>query len=115
VLLDTLIVDRDRLAAETGWHAEPEGLCKGDVCVPAPDATRTDGQLDARAIARRLAMPLVADEARGVWALGPSTLGGRALQTARAPELTLPDRLGEAFSLSSMLGRKLVMVAWASW
>jgi hypothetical protein len=115
VLLDALTIDPDRLTAETGWQAKPEGLCKGDLCVPAADATQADGRLDARTIARQLGMPLVADEARRIWALGPSTLGGRALQTADAPDLVLPDRNGEAFSLSSMLGRKVVMVAWASW
>jgi hypothetical protein len=115
VLLDSLVVDPDRLASETGWHAKPEGLCKGDMCVPAPDATHADGGLDAEVVARRLAMPLVHDEGRGIWALGPSTLGGHALLTAEAPDLTLPDRQGDAFSLASLLGRRIVMVAWASW
>jgi hypothetical protein len=115
VLVDSLIVDPDRLASETGWRAKPEGLCKGDICVPAPDAVRSDGLLDAEVVARRLGMPLVRDETRGLWALGPSTIGGRALQTADAPELTLPDRSGDAFSLASLLGRRVVMVAWASW
>ena len=115
MLLDSLTVDPARLAAETGWQAKPEGLCKGELCVPAPDAARDDGSLDPTVLARRLGMPLVADERRGRWALGPSTIGGRALQTAQAPELVLPDRDGSPFSLASLRGRKIVMVAWASW
>jgi len=40
-------------------------------------------------------MPLVSDGARGIWALGPETaVTGRALTTAVAPELELPDADG---------------------
>jgi cytochrome oxidase Cu insertion factor (SCO1/SenC/PrrC family) len=59
-------------------------------------------------------MPLVHDEAHGLWALGPES-GGRALTTAVVPEITLPDRNGNAFSLSSLRGQKVLLVAWASW
>jgi peroxiredoxin len=40
---------------------------------------------------------------------------GRALTTAEAPEFTLPDANGLPFTLSSLRGQKVVMVAWASW
>ena len=49
-----------------------------------------------------------------VWALGPES-GGRALTTAVAPELELPDLDGNPFKLSAMHGRKVLLVAWASW
>ena len=53
---------------------KPEGACKGDVCVPLPDAARRpDGCLDVTVLAERLGMPLVSDDAHGVWALGPET------------------------------------------
>jgi hypothetical protein len=61
-------------------------------------------------------MPLVADDAHQVWALGPETVvTGRALTSAVAPELTLPDASGAAFELSSLRGQKVLLVAWASW
>ena len=41
--------------------------------------------------------------------------GGRALTTAEAPDLVLPDRHGRPFALSSLRGRKVLLVAWASW
>jgi cytochrome oxidase Cu insertion factor (SCO1/SenC/PrrC family) len=59
-------------------------------------------------------MPLVHDEAHGLWALGPES-GGRALTTAVVPDITLPDRNGNPFSLSSLRGQKVLLVAWASW
>ncbi|GAC1324442.1 MAG: hypothetical protein NVSMB16_17060 [Acidimicrobiales bacterium] len=60
-------------------------------------------------------MPLVADGVHGIWALGPATVSGRALDTAVAPPLTLPDAGGKPFVLSSLRGRKVLLVAWASW
>jgi hypothetical protein len=75
-----------------------------------------DGRLDANVLSERLGMPLVADAEHGVWALGPDTAGsGRVLTTARAPELELPDADGNPFKLSSLLGKKVVLIAWASW
>ncbi|MEA3019919.1 MAG: Redoxin, partial [Actinomycetota bacterium] len=35
--------------------------------------------------------------------------------TAEAPELTLPDLDGNPFSLSTLHGQKVLLVAWASW
>jgi hypothetical protein len=114
VILTELAVDPADFAARTGWEAKPQGLCKGEACVPAPGAVRDDGRLDVEVVARRLGMPLVHDEARGLWAVGPES-GGHALTTAQLPELSLPDRSGEAFHFSSLVGRKAIIVAWASW
>jgi hypothetical protein len=66
-------------------------------------------------LAQRLGMAVVRDEAAGLWAIGPETLTGRTLLDARAPNLTLPDWRGGEYSLSSSRGRKVIMVAWASW
>jgi hypothetical protein len=73
-----------------------------------------DGGLDVRVLAARLGMPLVEDGAHGLWCLGPEA-GGRALSSAVAPELTLPDIHDTEFRLSSLRGRKVLLVAWASW
>ena len=63
--------------------------------------------------AERLGMALVPDEEHHVWALGPESIGGRALVTAQAPELVLNDLDGKEFRLSSLRGQKVVLVAWA--
>jgi hypothetical protein len=116
MLLDAPVVDPDELAQRTGWAIKPEGACLGDVCVPLPAEVRLDGgMLDAAGLAARLGAPLVHDEAHDVWALGPATVTGRSLTTAQAPELELPDLDGNPFSLSSLRGRKVLLVAWASW
>jgi hypothetical protein len=117
MLLDRLEVDPVTFTRRTGWEIRPEGACKGEVCVPLPAAARSgDGSLDVRVVAERLGMPMVGDEAHHLWALGPETaVTGRALTTAMAPDLTLPDVDGRPFELSSLRGQKVVLVAWASW
>jgi len=46
--------------------------------------------------------------------LGPESFG-HSLTTAEAPDLELPDVNGEPWTLEAMAGRKVLLVAWASW
>ena len=94
MILQTLAdVTVDQFTDHTGWHPTQEGLCQGDVCVPAAGSLRADGTVDVEIAAQRLGMPLVHDEAHQLWALGPATMGGRSLATAAAadPELRTHD------------------------
>ncbi len=103
------------LARCTGWEARPEGLCRGPVCVPLPPEARpAPDTVDLTAVADRLGMALVPDPEAEVWALGPES-GGQALTSATAPDLTLPDVEGNPFELASLHGRKVLLIAWASW
>jgi hypothetical protein len=112
MILESLAVDPSDLAARTGWEAKPEGLCKGDRCVPIPGGTGST--IDAMVLSERLGMPLLQDEVTGRWVLGPEG-GGRALTTAVAPQLELPNLDGNPFNLATLHGRKVLLVAWASW
>jgi len=107
VILQQLDIDPDRFEMETGWAIKTEGACKGDVCVPLANRD------DVADIAGRLGMALVHDADDGLYALGPESLGGRALLSAEAPELVLDDIDGNEFRLSSLRGQKVVLVAWA--
>jgi peroxiredoxin len=117
VILHDLTVDEHDFEVRTGWAVKPEGACKAEVCVPLPGEVRlADVRLDVTVLAERLGMPIVADEAHGVWALGPETaVTGHILTSAVAPELELPDAAGTPFKLSSLRGQKVVLVSWASW
>lgn len=112
MILETFQLDSGELERRTGWAIKPEGACKGDRCVPL--SASMDGHADVQALAERLHMPLIHDAASGLWCLGPEA-GGRALTSVHAPELTLPDVDGQAWRLSSLRGRKVLLVAWASW
>jgi len=114
MLLTSLDMTTDAFEAATGWAAKPEGMCKGDMCVPVPGALDAAGALDIAAVTDRLGMALVADDDAGVWGLGPES-GARALTTAVVPDIELPDIDGNPFNLSAMHGRKVLLVAWASW
>jgi hypothetical protein len=115
VITAGLLVSAEELQSRTGWAIKPQGACKGEVCVPLQADLLWNDKVDLHAFAERLGMPLVHDAGHGLWALGPESLGGRALTTAVAPELVLPDLDGRPFALSSLRGRKVVLTAWASW
>jgi hypothetical protein len=114
MILDRLSLSADEFAFGTGWKLEPRGACFGEMCVPlAPGAIGSADRVDLEPVAQRLGMALVADPSEGLWALGPATVSGRALASAKAPELTLQTFDGEEFRLSSLLGQRVVMVAWS--
>lgn len=117
MILTSLSISPADFATHTGWHIKPHGACKDDACVPLPATVKTsDQQLDVRVLAERLGMPLVQDLNNPLWALGPETgINGRALASAQAPELVLPDVHGNEFRLSNLLGQKVLLVTWASW
>lgn len=111
-----LLTDRRVTATElerrTGWALKPEGLCKGDVCIPVSERI-ADDVLDVELLAALLRAPLVHDERHNLWCVGPQA--GRALESAEAAALVLPDLDGEPFALSSLRGHKVFLLAWASW
>ncbi len=107
MILDHAPMDAATFATATGWEIKPQGACLGDICVPLPE-----GPFDALATAERLGMAVV-ETPEGPWALGPASVGGRALVSAVAPDLCLPDLAGNEFRLSSLRGQKVLLVAWS--
>ena len=112
MIFRSAVVTADELARVTGWRVKPEGLCREDRCVPF--LARDAHGVTLEAVATALGSPLVHDARHGLWALGAES-GGHALATATAPELELPDVDGRPFRLASLRGRKVLLVAWASW
>ena len=118
MVLDELVLSPDDLLRVTGWEIKPEGACKGDICVPLPGpeagVNGTGGRIDVRRFADHMGMPLVTDDEHGVSALGPRA-GGRVLADVALPEIVLPDFDGDPFDVAGLRGRKVLLVAWASW
>lgn len=106
VIVDQVDIGADEFEAASGWEIKPEGACRGEVCVPLGD-----GGFDLLAVAERLGMAVVSEP--GVWAVGPETLGGRALTTADASDFHLPDLDGNEWRIDSLRGEKVVVVSWA--
>jgi len=115
--------DRVRLApgaveATLGWVLKPEGLCRGDTCIPVrPEhgLTHPDG-VDLAALAALLDRPLALDTDERVAALGTSAAErGARIRSLDAPDFTLPDLDGRTHSLGEYRNRKVLLLAWASW
>ena len=116
MIVDSPSIPAAILEQQTGWALKAEGACRGAICVPFPAQGPPEGPMvSVDALADHLGMGLVHDERHGLWALGPSTVSGRALESAEAPDFTLPDLNGRPFRFSSLRGQKVVLVAWASW
>ena len=111
MLLRSLRVRRSELEAGTGWLLKPEGACQGEMCIPLPHPT--GDPVDVVWFAKQIGMPLAAAPEFGLWALGPASIRSRALASAQAPDLRLPDLDGMEFRLSSLRGHKVLLYAWA--
>lgn len=114
MILDSLEVNLEEFENRTGWELQERGACKGDICIELLPETKRDGYVDVALVAKQLGMPVVHDKKHGLFGLGPAS-GGRALTTAVAPPLVLPDFEGNPFELRSLIGQKVLLVAWASW
>jgi hypothetical protein len=119
---DALWVKSAELSHTIGWELKPEGLCRGPVCVPIPRGREADF-LDERgerfniaAFARLRGQPVVSDPTGQAWAFGDAVPERRASASSlAAPDFTLPDSEGNPHSLSDYRGRKVLLLAWASW
>ncbi|MBV9869844.1 MAG: TlpA family protein disulfide reductase [Frankiaceae bacterium] len=110
-------VDGSELATATGWLPKPEGLCRGDVCVPllGREIELEGGQVDLAEWAAALGYVVAADADFAVAAVIASVPTAAIEVGSEAPELALPDVDGTMHSLSEFAGRKRVLVTWASW
>ena len=106
------------VAKELGWELKPEGLCQGSLCVPVRDPSQLANAegIDLAALARVLERPLAFDADERAAYLGASASArGAQLASLQAPEFTLPDLSGKPHSLSAYRGKKVLLVAYASW
>ena len=115
---DTIRVSPSVVERALGWQLKPEGLCRGETCVPVRDrAALLNGDgIELGALARLLDRPLATDVEEGVAVLGASAADrAHRLASMEAPDFTLPDLQGRPHSLSDHRGRKALLIAWASW
>lgn len=114
---DSVLVAPDDLPRVIGWELKPQGLCRGEVCVPllGRDVV-VDGRIDLRLVADALRRPLAYDEDAGVGVLGASA-AERTEQRAGmyVDDFALSDVDGQPFRWSSIGRKKKLLFAWASW
>lgn len=121
---DDLWLTLDDLRRASGWQLKPEGACLGDVCVPLPAASRERFVRDSvggtrfnlAELARLLEMPLLHDAGTNTWCIGESVPDRQQrVASLEAPDFALPDLSGRIHKLSEQRGKKVFLVAWASW
>jgi peroxiredoxin len=116
---DRLWITPDVLRDALGWELKPEGLCRGDVCVPTqlhPDLVGDEGDIDIVAFARATGRAFAIDADEAVAVLGEASAERRALAADRtAPDFELPDLDGNPVALNEFAGRKRLIATWASW
>lgn len=101
-----------------GFSLKPEGLCCGSLCIPVRDRGALVGAsgIDLIELAHVLGRPLALDVAERAAALGTPVEERRAaLAGLEAPDFTLPDLLGHEHTLSAHRGKKVLLIAYASW
>lgn len=118
ILEDRVLVDPGALEAAVGFVRKPEGLCKGDVCVPVRPGARLEvgDRIDVTSLAAVLGRPVAVDDVAGAAFVGAAA-AERAdrLRLLEAPDFSLPDLDGRLHSLSEHRGSKVLLAAYASW
>lgn len=116
---DDLWLARSDVDRATGWTMKPEGLCRGEVCVPVPQTADTyvkNDKINVAAFWRLLGRPVLHDSAGATWMLGAAaTDRARALQSLTAPDFRLPDCDGKHHSLSDYRDKRVLLTTWSSW
>jgi len=101
-----------------GWVRKPEGLCQGEVCIPIghrPALISSEG-VDLEILGEVLGRPLAIDREESIASFGAATAShADQLAGGFAPDFTLPDLTGKEYSLSSFKGKKVLLIAYASW
>ena len=111
-------VETTSLEMVTGWRRKPEGLCRGEVCVPVrePEALESDGVIDLEVMAKLLGRRSVSAPEIGVIALARDGSDRKnALEGLRAPDFLLRDLDGRPFTFNETSGRKRLIVTFSSW
>ncbi len=106
------------LKANLDWDVKPEGFCRGPVCVPYRQGGDlvTENGVDLAGFAELMGRPLALDIGERVAALGVSARArAQQLASLQAPDFTLPDLNGKLHSLSDYRGKRILLVAHASW
>ena len=113
VLLDAAAV-KDGL----GWEIHDGLLCNDSMCIPLENEARVvrDGAIDLAGLAAAMDRALAVDlDERAAFLGGSARERGQTLASQQAPDFSLPDLAGRAHTLGEQRGKKVLLVAWASW
>lgn len=115
---ETVRLSAEALTTALGWELTPEGLCGNGICVPVPPGSSlvSRDRIDLAELAAILDRPIALDLSERAAYLGVSARErSEALAALQAPDFALPDLDGRLHALSDHWGKKVLLVAYASW
>jgi len=115
---DRVLLTPEALREGLGWELHEGTLCNDSMCVPLPagSSLASGGPLDLAEVAAALDRPLAVDVVERAVYLGASARErADTLRSLLAPDFTLPDLAGRSYTLADQRGKKVLLVAWASW
>jgi len=115
---ERVLLDPAALKDALGWEIHDGLLCNDAMCIPLADegALVREGAIDLAGLAQAMdrAVAVDADE-RAAFLGGSARERSQALASQHAPDFALPDLAGRTHTLGEHRGKKILMVAWASW
>jgi hypothetical protein len=114
----------DDLVSATAWELKPEGVCRGETCVPLSSSQRAAMLRDEQAstwfnfseFARLIEEPVAIDREARTWYFGPPGWEWRSRSEGNAAlDFTAQDLAGQLHSLHDLRGKKVFLLFWASW
>ena len=115
---DGVLLDAAGVKDALGWEVHDGLLCNDSMCIPLDNASAVvrEGAIDLAGLATAMDRALAVDLDERVAFLGGSARERRqALAAQQAPDFALPDLAGTTHTLGEQRGRKVLLVAWASW
>lgn len=117
---DALWLSAEDAEAATGWLLKPEGLCRDNLCTPAPKDDEENyvagSKVNIAAFWRLMNKPVVHDNSGETWMLGAGHEDrSRGLKSLEAPNFSLPDLNGDMHALSDYRGKRVFLTTWSSW
>src|SRR5262249_34305240 len=115
---ERVTIRNDDVQRALGLTLTPEGLCGHGMCIPVADPSALSGPdgLGLGALPQVLDRPLAGDpKARGAYLGVAAGERRRVLRSLHAPDFTLPDLDGRLHSFADHRGKKVLLVAYASW
>lgn len=120
---DDLWLTVDQIAKANGFTVKPQGLCSAETCISISKEDKEffanfDGMefFNVSKFARKIGQAAVSDSEKNVWSFGVVPLDQQStLLAGIAPDFAIPDRTGKIVRLSDFRGKKVMVLAWASW
>ena len=115
---DSVLLDAAGVKDALGWDVHDGLLCNDSMCIPLENesAVVREGAIDLAGLAAAMDRAVAVDlDERAAFLGGSARERSQALASQHAPDFTLPDLAGTRHTLSEQRGKKVLLVAWASW